>query len=140
VTERASRKEVDGKCGGVLVVDDDQDLRESLIELLGVEGYEAEAASNGAEALHFLHEEGKKKPCIILLDLMMPVMSGVEFRRKQLEDPELQSIPVVLLTAAHDGRQKADELGAVSYIPKPLELEPLFEALSIHCSKSQSLH
>ncbi len=138
MSEGASRKGTEGKGGFVLVVDDDPDLRESLIELLGVEGYEAEAAANGAEALDFLRARGK--PSLILLDLMMPVMSGVEFRRKQLEDPDIKGIPVVLLTAAHDGEQKAAELKAISYIPKPLELEPLFEAVSRHCPREQKLH
>jgi CheY-like chemotaxis protein len=135
--EGASLKGIEDRVELVLVVDDDPDLRESLVELLGVEGYKAEAAANGAEALDFLH--GRGKPCIILLDLMMPVMSGVEFRQKQLEDPDLSGIPVVLLTAAHDGEQKAVELGAISYIPKPLELAPLFEALSRHCPKGASI-
>jgi CheY-like chemotaxis protein len=136
--EGASLKAIKGGCGFILVVDDDPDLRESLVELLDVEGYKAEVAANGAEALDFLHAKGK--PCIILLDLMMPVMSGVEFRRKQLEDPALKGIPVVLLTAAHDGQEKAMELGAISYIPKPLELDPLFEAVGRVCPKTQGIH
>src|SRR5215510_8699670 len=64
----------------VLVVDDDQDIRDALCELLRDEGYEAIAVANGEEALTYL--KGGNLPCVILLDLMMPVMDGWEFRRQ----------------------------------------------------------
>lgn len=82
----------------VMVVDDDDDVRESVSLLLSDEGYDVVTAPNGAVALHELHEG--VLPSLIVLDLMMPVMSGWEFRDRQLHDEQICSIPVIVLTAA----------------------------------------
>src|SRR3954470_23175677 len=82
----------------VLVVDDDQDIREALCDLLADAGYRAASVANGKEALIYL--KSGELPCVILLDLMMPVMDGWEFRRQQQGDPRLSKIPVVVITAA----------------------------------------
>jgi two-component system, chemotaxis family, chemotaxis protein CheY len=83
----------------ILLVDDDSDLREALAELLIDEGFEVTEASNGRDALELLEEQTAD---LIILDYMMPVMSGPEFRAQQLARPAFASIPVVLLSAAKD--------------------------------------
>ena len=82
----------------VMVVDDDDDVRESVSLLLSDEGYDVVTAPNGAVALHELQEG--VHPSLIVLDLMMPVMSGWEFRDRQLHDDQISTIPVIVLTAA----------------------------------------
>ncbi|HEU4538733.1 MAG TPA: response regulator [Polyangiaceae bacterium] len=115
----------------VLVVDDDDDLRESLTALLNLEGFAATGVCNGHEALAYLRAHAR--PCVIVLDLMMPVMNGAEFRAEQLRDDELAAIPVVVLSASHDGRRQAEALRASGYFPKPLPLEAFFESLRAQC-------
>src|SRR5690242_6605113 len=92
VTANAVRKPL------VMVVDDDDDIRETLVGLLEDEGYEVVAHPTGRDALDAL--QAGILPRVILLDLMMPVMGGGEFRPAQLGDPALASIPVILITAA----------------------------------------
>lgn len=115
----------------ILVVDDDDDLREGLAEILEDEGLGVATASNGREALVYLRSH--EAPAVILLDLMMPVMNGPELRAILLEDTSLSSIPVILLTAAHDGRAQAARLGAAGYFSKPIRFEKLLEAVREHC-------
>jgi CheY-like chemotaxis protein len=115
----------------VLIVEDDDDLRDGLAELLQDEGHAVQTASNGREALDFLSSH--PAPCIILLDLMMPVMNGEQFRCAQLADPALSSVPVVVLTASHDGAQRAQRLGARRYLAKPIKVDALIEAVHQHC-------
>jgi len=110
----------------VLIVDDHADLREMLAVLLEAEGFEIRLAGNGAEALRMLRDV---RPSVILLDLMMPVMSGDEFRRRQLADPDYASVPVIFLTAAHDGRSRAERLRADRYFQKPVDFEGLIAAV-----------
>src|SRR5258707_15538086 len=81
----------------ILVVEDDAMTRESIVDLLGEAGYSVTEATNGAEALEKLRQG--PAPCVILLDLMMPVMSGQEFRREQLTDPALAAIPGIVVSA-----------------------------------------
>ena len=83
----------------ILLVDDDTDLREALAELLIDEGFQVAQASNGLDALDALDEQA---PDLIVLDYMMPVMSGPEFRAQQRARPAFAAIPVVLLSAAND--------------------------------------
>jgi CheY-like chemotaxis protein len=81
----------------VLVVDDDADIRETLAETLALEGYEAESAPNGLEALR---RADAHRPDLILLDLMMPVMNGWEFLRARRTDPRVAGVPVVVFSAS----------------------------------------
>ena len=106
----------------VLVVEDHADLRDMLAVLLESEGFSVHTATNGAEALQSLDSA---RPAVILLDLMMPVMSGDEFRRRQLADPRFADVPVICMTAAHDGRARADRLRAQAYFQKPLDFDRL---------------
>ena len=113
----------------VLVVEDHADLRDMLTVLLESEGFSVETAKNGAEALKRL-EAGR--PSVILLDLMMPVMSGDEFRTRQLADPRYSDVPVICMTAAHDGRARAETLRAQAYFQKPLDFDQLLGAVRAH--------
>jgi CheY-like chemotaxis protein len=112
-----------------LVVDDDPDIRGALCELLEDEGYRCVSASNGEEALVYL--DSRERPCVILLDLMIPVMDEWEFRRRQKNDPRWSKIPVVVITAG--GKYGANAIAAERVLPKPLHLEHVLEALAQYC-------
>jgi CheY-like chemotaxis protein len=107
----------------VLVVEDDLDVREALVQLLEVEGYRVIGVSNGREAMQ--HLRGGEAPRVILLDLMMPVMDGLEFRGEQLQDPALAAIPVILISADGTVREKAAVLQTAGYLTNPIEVESL---------------
>jgi CheY-like chemotaxis protein len=109
-----------------MLVDDDTDIRETLTALLIEDGYAVTAYRNGKLALEALRRG--QRPAVILLDLMMPVMDGWEFRRAQLADPALDEIPVVLITAAGTERIRAEEFSEV--LRKPLKLERVLEAVA----------
>ena len=113
----------------VLVVEDDATLRDSICAVLTDAGYTSWPAENGEVALERVRNE---RPCVILLDLMMPIMNGWEFRTEQLRDPKLSSIPVVIMTA--DGRavEKAKTLRA-DYLKKPIHVETLLELVKDYC-------
>src|SRR3984885_5055406 len=84
--------------GRILVVDDDQGGLEALSDILEYEGYTVERAQNGLQALEHL-QQSRPLPNLIILDLLMPVMDGWEFRTRQKEDPELAKVPVLVVTA-----------------------------------------
>jgi two-component system response regulator MprA len=111
----------------ILVVDDDADLRESVAECLEAEGHTVLTAENGQRALE-LSSSGIL-PDLILLDLMMPDMDGWAFRARQLEDPKLRAIPVLVFTAHAAPHEITEELGAVGLLKKPLRLETLIAAV-----------
>jgi CheY-like chemotaxis protein len=117
----------------VLVVDDDPDVRVLLETYLGLEGFDVLTACNGRDALERLDQT---RPSVILLDLMMPVMDGVEFRRQQQRQPLLRDIPVVCLSARHDAKQTAALLGVAECLAKPFELDTLVTVLRRHCPDS----
>ena len=116
----------------VLIVEDDYDTREGLVLLVQTEGLEAVPAANGREALDQL--KSGLRPCIILLDLAMPEMDGYAFRREQLADPDLASIPVAVATVA--GRTpsaEARQLGLTLYVGKPPDFPEVLQAIRHHC-------
>jgi CheY-like chemotaxis protein len=117
--------------GSVLIVEDDFDLREALTEMLRDEGYQVATAAHGAEALVRLR--GGSKPCVILLDLAMPVMNGWQFRAEQRHDPELAKIPVIVLSAAPHVREELPELGLSDYLQKPVSIERLLGRIASYC-------
>jgi CheY-like chemotaxis protein len=104
----------------VLVVDDDKDMREVLTDVLEFEGYLVSSAANGSQALN---EARRSPPHIILLDLMMPVMSGWQFRAAQVLDPTLAQVPVVVMSAF------AAELEAAATLPKPFQLRDVLDTV-----------
>ena len=109
----------------VLVVDDESDIREAVTELLADEGYQVMNAGDGAEALR---KARAFHPSIVLLDLMMPGMSGWEFCAERKSDPELRQIPVIILSAVGH----AQGLDAALYLEKPFELADLLSAVKTH--------
>ena len=113
----------------ILVIDDDQDIRDTLSELLRDEGYEVLRAAHGAEALGALRAGSRAH--LILLDLMMPVMDGWKFREEQRKDPSLATIPVVVISATGKD-DKVSTLGAAQFLKKPIHLEQLLDAVERH--------
>ena len=113
--------------GTVLIVDDDHDLRDVLSEVLRDEGYGTASVSGGAEALAWL--KGSLRPCIILLDLMMPGMDGWRFCAEQARDPAIRDIPVVVLSADAGLEQKAGPLRAAGLLRKPVALDRLLDVV-----------
>ena len=108
----------------ILVVEDEPGVREVLTEFLTDEGYAVASAVNGRDALDQL--TNGLRPCVILLDLTMPVMNGWEFRTHQLADPLLRAIPVVVCTATP---RVGDEFSGSTIIHKPIDLEMLLTAV-----------
>lgn len=115
----------------ILIVEDDSDLREMMEQLLTLEGYTAATAANGREALEYLRRA--EAPELILLDLMMPVMDGWEFRREQERDPHLASVPVVVLSALDQHR--ARDIGATAFLKKPLDFDRLLALVRQYCTE-----
>jgi CheY-like chemotaxis protein len=128
MTESARSGAGQGATTPVLVVDDDQDIREMLELVLQTHGWRVATASDGEDALRWLR--GGERPCLILLDLMMPGMDGYAFRRAQLAEPQLAEIPTVVLTGA--GKPPPDTLG-LDVLIKPIELHTLLDCLARHC-------
>jgi two-component system chemotaxis response regulator CheY len=114
----------------ILIVEDDADSRVMLAAMLAAHGYTAALAADGAEGL--LHAR-QSPPCLILLDLMMPVMDGATFRAQQLADPALASIPVMVISGRHNARTLATELGAIGVMAKPIVMEALLDVVRKHC-------
>src|SRR5258705_1890977 len=119
--------QANGALGGrrLLLVEDDGELRTSLSELLLSDGYDVVEASNGSEALDCLRKT--PAPDLILLDLMMPVKDGWQFRVEQKRDPAIASIPVVAFSA--DDTPKAVAIDAEAYIKKPFQYNALVETV-----------
>jgi CheY-like chemotaxis protein len=115
------RPEVRRSC--VLIVEDDADIRESLGDALEFEGYDVATAGNGFEALRLLRSG--LKPGVILLDLVMPIMSGWQFRQVQLADPSLAGIPVVVVSASAPGDARPDR-----HLLKPFGIEELLATVA----------
>lgn len=114
----------------VLIVEDDPDVREMLDVLLQFHGYSTDTAANGREALTRAHQ---RRPCVVLLDLMMPIMSGWEFRAEQLQDPEIADVPVVCVTAVYDHLMVRERLH-VPCLPKPVDFDDLLETVDTACA------
>jgi CheY-like chemotaxis protein len=108
----------------VLVVDDSEDIRTTIRDVLEDQGFTVACAANGRQALDMLLDD-EVKPALILLDLTMPEMDGWIFRREQQRVPRLAQIPVVLFSGRHDAAQAAQSLNAVALMTKPLRLEGL---------------
>jgi CheY-like chemotaxis protein len=111
----------------VLIVDDDDDIRETLEVILASRGYESRAASDGAEALDMMR--AGPLPDVVLLDMMMPGMNGTQFRAHQLEDPRLANVPLVVMTGDNKADQKAAALGAFRWLKKPVDIADLIAAI-----------
>jgi CheY-like chemotaxis protein len=120
----------------VLLVEDDASSAEAMRDLLEMSGHAVDCAGNGREALEMLRDASPY--CVILLDVMMPVMNGYEFRDEQLKDPRLASIPVIVLTADGRTREKARRLRTNQFFQKPFSPPDLLRAVEGHCPVSLS--
>jgi CheY-like chemotaxis protein len=123
--------------GNVLIVEDDRETREMLRELLVTAGFHAVAAEDGLEALHLLRtvrHRAPETPCLVLLDLAMPRLSGNEFRRAQLGDPTVANVPIAVMSGAIDLEQRAAAMGAVAILAKPLDVEMLIDVVKRYCA------
>jgi CheY-like chemotaxis protein len=113
----------------ILVVEDDPGVRAALADALTLEGFEVMCVENGEVA--FRHLKQGARPCVILLDLMMPVMDGWTFQRTLLADPRLADIPIVIMTAV--GVTRAASLPVGSVLHKPLRMDTVVEVVQGHC-------
>jgi DNA-binding response OmpR family regulator len=113
--------------GRILVVDDDALIRDTLATALGDEGYVVRVAPDGRTALSSI---GNWRPDLIVLDLMMPVMNGVEFRAAQRSAADTAQIPVIILSAAHEVQSRAASLEPAAVFTKPFDLGALLDAIA----------
>ncbi len=114
----------------VLIVEDDADIRECMADVLSTAGYSVRTAANGLEGINVLRDG--YRPCVVLLDLMMPVMNGQEFlvRVRERSEPEIAEIPVVVVTAAG---QNVSAPGANALVRKPFEVDALLLEVARQC-------
>jgi CheY-like chemotaxis protein len=117
----------------VLVVEDDDDTREMLGVLLSAHGYEVMAAANGQEALDAMR---RRRPCIVVLDMQMPVMTGWEFRRQQTADPELSDVPVICFTAFVEPAEIMRRLGLHCIAKGPGSLDKVVHEVDVACGSA----
>jgi CheY-like chemotaxis protein len=124
-------EEPSSSMANILVVEDNDDVREMMAVTLELEGHEVATAVNGRDALNKLHKG--EKPCLILLDLMMPVMNGWEFQYELEHDPDpaLREVPVVVVSAATADMMRKTE--AAAYLPKPIDLDRLLDVVVDFC-------
>lgn len=112
----------------VLIVEDDFDIRNSLRQILELEGYKVLSAENGLEGLRLL--QNLKSPCLVLLDMMMPVMDGFEFLRAKGADITVAPMPVVVVSANADPAKISD---AKAYVKKPIDIDVLLRVVAEYC-------
>jgi CheY-like chemotaxis protein len=117
----------------VLVVDDDADLRESIEVVLSSRGHRVATAADGEEALAWLQQR-VARPCVVLLDLMMPRMNGFELRARMSADPGLSAIPVVIITGAGLLADSNTEALPTEVLRKPIEPSTLLRTVGKFCS------
>lgn len=114
----------------MLIVEDDPDIQKIAKHVLASGGYDVATACNGEEALDYLRRGAE--PTVILLDLMMPIMDGYEFRKQQREDPKLAPIPVIVCSGCTEVERRAATLGAAAYIDKPFAFPELLRLVDAH--------
>jgi two-component system chemotaxis response regulator CheY len=120
----------------VLVVEDDSTLRNAMGDLLGEEGIPATGAENGQVGLDLLHAGAR--PCLVLLDLQMPLVDGLTFRRRQLEDPRIAGIPVVVMTGQPGTAEEVRRLGVSFYMSKPVAPSRVLGVVERYCSHARA--
>jgi CheY-like chemotaxis protein len=116
----------------VLLIEDDREIRSALSDLLAEDGYAVDTAENGQRALDYLGHS-MYLPCLILLDVMMPVMDGYAFRAEQIKNPHWAKIPTVMITADGHIQTKAQNMGLKDYLPKPIDFDQLLDLTSRYC-------
>ena len=113
----------------VLIVEDEQDLSDLLMDVLETEGHTARTAGNGLEALSRIKE---RRPQLILLDMMMPVMDGWQFIERLRANEEWTNIPVVVMTAVYDMSSLERKTGAKAILTKPFDIELIVDAVDLY--------
>jgi two-component system, cell cycle response regulator DivK len=108
----------------ILVAEDHSDSRDALQALLESQGYEVWAAVNGEDAVHRAENQA---PDLILMDIMMPVMDGLDATRRLRDQPAFDAVPIVALSAMEGGRESAMQAGCDDFLPKPIDLRTLFQ-------------
>lgn len=124
--------------GPVLIVDDDADIRDTIVEVLESAGIRATSAKDGVQALALL-DDGLR-PCVILLDLMMPGMDGIHFRAEQARREALSEIPVVIISAFREAPDVAASLEAEGILKKPFEFGELMSTVQRFCPQPVQAH
>jgi len=123
------------ECPKILIIEDDSEIRELLRIALEGKGYGVESFSNGKLAIERLHH--KPEPCLILLDLMMPVMNGIEFMREFAKLP-ITIVPIpVYLCSATSSAAKAKRIKCNGFIKKPVDMEAFFLIVHIFCKTNK---
>jgi DNA-binding response OmpR family regulator len=113
----------------ILVVDDDDAIRALLIDVLLDEGYQVVAAANGREALTYLRKS-MPLPNLIILDLMMPLMSGRQFLQAQKQEPAIAVVPIIAISAVKDQIDEVVPLGISSYLLKPFDIDTMLSTVA----------
>jgi CheY-like chemotaxis protein len=121
----------------LLVVDDDDDIREALASIIRQEGYAVDEAPDGRAALHYLRTS-PVLPCIVLLDLMMPIMNGWDLVHEISKDQNLKSLPIVLVTADARGASSDPRTKDLPIMSKPLDLGKLMRFVEDYCGAPTS--
>ncbi len=114
----------------ILIVEDDNSIRELLVELLQGEGYDVGSAINGLEGIHYLQSD--QAPDLILIDLMMPIMDGYTFRVEQMKNDKWSKIPIVVMSAEANAKEKLKNFGITAFLSKPVELEIILKAVELY--------
>jgi two-component system response regulator MprA len=122
--------------GAILIVDDDEDIVETLTMVLADAGYSVVTANNGEGAL--AHLRRGLRPSLILLDLMMPVMNGWQLHELLTADPMFGTVPVVAISGDGSIQRKAPQVGAVAWLRKPFDLAELLETVRRYAATSAS--
>jgi CheY-like chemotaxis protein len=117
-------------CIDILLAEDDEDLREAMVETLNEAGYSVEAVGNGRDAIEWL-EDADHPPKLILLDLMMPIMDGWQFLEARQKTPKVASVPVVVLSASGSFDSTKD---TVAFMRKPVAVKPLLDIVATYCA------
>ena len=112
----------------ILVIEDNDDVRDMMAVTLELEGHRVVTASNGREALYLLHHG--VEPCMILLDLMMPVMNGWEFQKAVEREPQFRDIPIVVVSATGTDVNRTQ---AAAVLPKPIDVDKLLDVVEDFC-------
>lgn len=117
-------------CKNILIIEDDPEIRACLKEVLEDVGYPVRTATNGQEALNILHSI--EKPCLILLDWMMPIMDGQQFLEFKQHDVTIAPIPVIIVSATAERNHAVDVAGLIK---KPFNSEILIQMVKLYCGE-----
>ncbi len=118
-------------CQSILIVEDEPTIRENLKTLLELEGYRVYAANNGDEGLQVLRN--MPRPCLVLLDLLMPVMNGMEFMQAKSHEDAIAAIPVCIVSGVAENPELP---GASAFVKKPIEFDGLLKFVRQYCGLS----